>query len=130
MGKKIKIKPLESLEIEFADGTKKECILNMQALLVFQDEFGDIQKIIKDEITKPILLTAKLLYAGLKVFDTSVSLEEAQAIALGGGIELQLEMFSMLQECFGDVEELLSDSTSNIKKKTKSMMQKMKKQKT
>ena len=99
---KITIKPVEPLEIEFADGTKIYAIFNNEALIQFTEEFGDITKMIDDgEVeNKPYDFAAKLLYCGIKVYDKSITLEEAMKIVVAGGEPLLMEITALLIDNF------------------------------
>lgn len=67
---RVSIKPIEPLEMEFADGTIKEALFNNEAFIIFTEEFGPIDKLIETELKeKPYDFTAKILYCGMKVMD-------------------------------------------------------------
>lgn len=90
------IKPIEPLEMEFADGTIKEALFNNEAFILYTEEFGSIDESIETELKeKPYDFTAKILYCGMKVMDRSVTLDEAKSILIGGGTPL-LETISNL----------------------------------
>ena len=37
---RVSIKPIEPLELEFADGTVKKALFNNEAFIIYTDEFG------------------------------------------------------------------------------------------
>lgn len=93
---RISIKPIEPLEMEFADGTVKKALFNNEAFIIFTEEFGSIDKLIATELkNKPYEFTAKILYSGMKVIDKTVTLGEAEAILISGGNAL-MEMIANL----------------------------------
>lgn len=105
MAKRISIKRIEPIVLDFADGTTKEVIINNDALIYLTSEFGDIANLLDTEIERPYELASKILYAGMKVADMSTTLEEAKAIMIGGGTELMTEMFIALSENFGEIDQ-------------------------
>jgi hypothetical protein len=92
---RISIKPIEPLEMEFADGTVKEAIFNNEAFVIYTEDFGRLDaeelKKLKD---KPYDLIARFLYCGMKVIDKTVTLEEARSITIGGGEPLAEEILN------------------------------------
>ena len=101
MAKKINIKPIDILELEFADGTIKKglqrrCRFPQPNLMFFELECDD------EEIKKnPMLYASRLLHVGMLVHDRTVTLDECEAIVLGGGIELLNEIFNSLLASIG-----------------------------
>lgn len=85
---KIAINRVEPITLEFDNGEKKTILLNNSALMILTEEFGDLNKVLEDSTTKPIELLSKLIYAGIKVTDTTFTYEEAQVIAINGGFDL------------------------------------------
>lgn len=83
---RISIAPVETLEMVMADGTIKEAIFNNESMMIFTSEFGNIDDLIKTELkVKPYDFIAKILYCGMKVFNKTVTIDEARAIVVGGG---------------------------------------------
>jgi hypothetical protein len=98
---RVSIKPIEPLEMEFADGTIKEALFNNEAFIIYTEEFGSIDKSIEKELKKkPYDFTAKILYSGMKVMDKTVTLEEARAILVGGGSGLMEAITNLLIDNF------------------------------
>ena len=98
---KFAIKPVESLEMEFQDGTIKEAIFSKEALYLFQHEFGDMEKLIKTELPlRPYDFMSKILYSGMKMVDRTVTLDEAKMILVGGGEEIMHEIARLLTSNF------------------------------
>lgn len=104
MGKRISIKRIEPLVLVFEDGTEKEAVFNNEALINLALEFGDINTLLEAELTKPMELASKILYSGMKVMDTTVTMDDAKVIMMGGGTPLMLEVFNSLTESFGGVD--------------------------
>ena len=98
---RITVKPIEPLEIEFADGTIKEAIFNTQAFILFTEEFGPLDTVMEEELkNKPYEFASKLLYCGLKIFDRSITLDEAKSIAIAGGEPLLVEIVRLMIDNF------------------------------
>ena len=104
MKRRFSVKPIEPLVLEFLDGTEKEAVFNVESLIYLTEEFGDISNLMETEMTKPYELAAKILYSGIKVLDSSITLDEAKAILIGGGVRLIAEIFDSFQENFGSVD--------------------------
>jgi hypothetical protein len=113
MKRKFAVIPIETLALEFPDGTVKEAVFNVESLIYLTEEFGDLSRLVEDEMTKPYELAAKILYSGMKVMDGGVTMEEAQAIVVSGGVRLMAEIMDMFQENLGEVdgEELKKNIT-------------------
>lgn len=98
---RVLIRPIQPLELEFADGTIKEALFNNEAFVIYTDEFGklDVEKLeeLKD---KPYDLVARFLYCGMKVVDKSVTLDEAKSITIGGGEPLATEILNSVIDNF------------------------------
>ena len=101
----IAVKPAETLVIQLSDGTEREAIFNMEALIIFAEEFGDLTELTKKFTSRPYELAAMILYSGMKILDASVTFEEAKAIMVGGGVVLLAEIMEMFYEGFADVDQ-------------------------
>lgn len=99
---KITIKPIEPLELSFKDGTVIYAIFNNKALLYFTEEFGDIAEMIDngDLENKPYDFAAKLLYCGIKVYDKTITLEDAMGIVIAGDEPLLQQIMALLIDNF------------------------------
>lgn len=98
---RINIKPIEPLEIVFPNGDTVHAIFNNKALIIFTEEFGDLTTYEKDEIEKrPYDFAAKILYCGIKVYDTEITLEDAKRIVISGGEPLLQEVVGLLIDNF------------------------------
>lgn len=117
---RISIKPVEPLELEFANGTIKRALFNNEAYILFTEEFGDISKLTTEKEFKknPYDLMSKILYCGLKIVHPETTLEEAEQILYRGGIQLLTE----IAECTMANFQVLSNEET--KKKLKSMLTK------
>jgi hypothetical protein len=98
---RISIKPIEPLELEFADGTVKEALFNNEAFVIYTDEFGklDVEEL-KEMKDKPYDLVSRFLYCGMKVMDKTVTLEETRSITIGGGEALAVEIINSVVDNF------------------------------
>lgn len=98
---KVKVKQVEPLEMEFADGTVRVALLNNEAWMIFRNEFGDMESLIENEaVIKPYSFLSKILYSGMKVVDTTVTLDEATYILLRGGENLAAEIARLMIDNF------------------------------
>lgn len=98
---RISIKRIEPLELEFADGTIKEALFNNEAFILFADEFGSMDDLIKTELKdKPYEFVAKILYCGMKVLDKTITMQEAYSITVGGGEPLAMEIINSTVDNF------------------------------
>jgi hypothetical protein len=109
---RVSIKPIEPLELEFADGTVKEALFNNEAFIIYTDEFGklDVEEL-KEMKDKPYDLVSRFLYCGMKVMDKTVTLEEARSITIGGGEALAVEIINSVTDNF------MATADENSKKK-------------
>lgn len=113
---RVSIKPIETLEMEFADGTIKEALFNNEAFINFTEEFGAIDELIETEMKdKPYDFIAKILYCGMKVMDKTVTLDEAASILVGGGDQLMETISNLLIDNFMAVAD--EDSKKKFLKK-------------
>lgn len=117
----ISIKPIEPLVLNFQDGVVKKAIFNNEAFITFTDEFGPIDDHMQEAITRPYDFGAKLLYAGLKVFDKEVTYEEAESIIVAGGEELLEKMTSLT------IDNFMVSADENSKKKLMDQLQEINK---
>lgn len=109
---RISIRPIEPLELEFADGTIKEALFNNEAFILFADEFGSMDDLIETELkNKPYDFVAKILYCGIKVIDKTITIDEAYSITLGGGEPLAMAIIDATVENF----MLIADEESKKK---------------
>lgn len=103
---RVSIKPIEPLEMEFADGTIKEALFNNEAFIIYSDEFGKLDAGKLEELKdKPYDLISRFLYCGMKVLDKNVTLEEARSITIGGGDPLAAEILNSVIDNFMSVAD-------------------------
>jgi hypothetical protein len=123
---RVTIKPIEPLELEFADGTVKEALFNNEAFIIYTDEFGklDIEELEQLKY-RPYDLVARFLYCGMKVVDKTVTLEEARSITIGGGEALAVEIINSVTDNFMATadEESKKKFISEVKKYNKALME-------
>ena len=105
MKKTFAVTPLETLELVFPDGTTREACFNVESLIYLTEEFGDITRLVQTEMSKPYDLAAKILYSGMKPFDSAVTLDDARGIMVAGGVSLMAEIMDMFNHNFGTIDE-------------------------
>lgn len=98
MRRVVKITEPEYFEIEFADGTVKKAIFNNMTFLTLVEEYGGVESLQKEAVEEPFKFSAKLLYAGLKLVDSTITYQEAMSITLAGGVDLVMGMFEMVND--------------------------------
>lgn len=76
--KKVQIKKVEPILLEFSDDESYEVIFNMEAIATFQELIGAIEKEACDIRNQEML--KYIIYAGIKV-NREITLEEAGALA-------------------------------------------------
>ena len=119
---RVSIRPVEALEMKFADGTIKKALFNNEAFINYTNEFGTLDDKAMEEIkNKPYDAMARFLYCGMKVFDKTVTLEEAEYIVIGGGESLAAEICTLM------IDNFLATSNEETKKKLMKEIQKVNK---
>ncbi|GKX29010.1 hypothetical protein SH1V18_14900 [Vallitalea longa] len=91
--KKINVKPIETLGLEFEDGTIKKCKFSAYAMMILDEEYDGFTKTFKDSQNTPFLSGAKLLYAGMKACGDDVTFEDAKVVASNMTVESILDLF-------------------------------------
>ena len=119
---KLRIKPIEPLELEFIDGEKKVALFGNAAFTLYAAEFGDISEDMKETVMeKPYDFGARLLYCGLKVAHPTITLDEATSLMYMGGEDLFSELIRLL------IENFMNSSNEETKKKfQKNLMKELK----
>lgn len=103
----VKVKPIYPLRIEFADGVVKEAIFGVETFMLLSSEYGDLMELAEKYETQPFTLASMILHCAMKIMDITAEFEEAQAIVLGGGVEMINTIFEKVIESFQvDEEEL------------------------
>lgn len=103
---RVSIRPIEPLEMVFADGKIKEALFNNEAFIIYTEEFGELDVKKLDELKdKPYDLIARFLYCGMRVMDKTVTLDEARTITIGGGEELATEILNSVIDNFMTVAD-------------------------
>lgn len=123
---RISIRPIDPLELEFADGTIKKALFNNETFVLFTEEFGALDNLIDTELkNKPYDFVAKILYCGMKVLDKTITLDEAYSITVGGGEPLAMEIMNSTVENFmlSADEDLKKKFNKEVNRITKELME-------
>lgn len=97
------IRDIEPLEIELSNGDVLKAMFNNEAFIIFTEEFGDINKVMKTEAdSEPFEFGAKLLYSGLKVTRPQIQLDEVRVITVKGGWGLLMSIFGLMMDNFSN----------------------------
>jgi hypothetical protein len=75
-------RPLETLTLEFKDGTTRNLQFAAYASFILDDEFEGTINVLKNAKDKPFLSAAKLIYAGGRVIDESFTYNDAKKITV------------------------------------------------
>lgn len=100
--KKINVKPVETLVLEFSDGVTREAKFTTQAMFILSEEFGGFEKVFKNVRKNPFESGAKILYAGMKVCNPDITFKEVGNIVSELPIGAVMEIYNMALESFGD----------------------------
>lgn len=100
MNKKIiTTKPVKPLTLEFEDGVKKEVKFCNYTLMLLDEEFEEGSlNIILNALKKPYANGSKLIYAGMKAIDDTVTLEDVKKIVVGMDINTLIEIIQFAYE--------------------------------
>lgn len=100
MRRKVKnIRPTQTLELEFEDGIIKQLKFNVYTIMLLDEEFedGSMGVLIK-AIKKPYLEGSKIIYAGLKSCDETMTYEKAKEITTMLDATTIMEIVAMANE--------------------------------
>ncbi len=93
------IRPTKSLTLEFEDGIEKELKFNAYTIFILDEEFEDGSlPILLKAIKKPYLDGSKVIYAGLKACDETMTYEEAKSITTTLDIPTIMEIVKMAND--------------------------------
>ena len=120
MSKRISIRPIEPIILEFADGTEKKAIFNVNCLTLLCEKYGGFEELVKGYEKDISEFASVLLHAAMKSSGEEVTEEEARAIICGGGMPLVLAVFDAFSENFSGFAE-----DEETKKKVRSMATKL-----
>lgn len=109
MAKRIVIREIEPIEITFRDKTLS-CVFNNDALMLFDELYGDIAEAAQKSEAEPYSYAAKLLYCGIYPNNPAFTEDEAKSIVVSGGKIFMIKLFNEL------AESLLVDATDDQKK--------------
>lgn len=99
MAKRLVIRELEPLELVFKDKVLT-CMINNDALMLITETYGDLNEVMKRDKHKPYDFASKLLFCGVKVYETDFEYETAQKIVLSGGLSLVMELIENFMDNF------------------------------
>jgi hypothetical protein len=117
--KKINVKPVETLGIEFEDGTIKKCRYTAYAMMLLEEEFEGFKKAFDEAKEKPFAAGAKLLYVGMKVCDENITFDKAKQMACKMSIENILDLFVFVNETINIDEKKYKTPQDHKKSKKK-----------
>lgn len=99
---KITCKRVEPIIIDFEDETF-ECFINVDALIILNDEFGNLVSLSNEAIKNPYDVGAKLLYAGIKTNRRDFTLDDAKLLVCNCGAQLINLVTDAFVRCCGNV---------------------------
>lgn len=106
--KKNNIKPIETLTIEFVDGTSRVLKFGALGMFILDDEFEGFIQIANDAKTKPFLAGAKLIYAGAKAIeiekngDSTFTYNDAKKLIVNMTVDDIAEIFEFATKTMGE----------------------------
>ena len=99
------VRPTQTITLEFEDGIKKELKFNTYTMFLLDEEFGDGSMVLLVKaIKKPYLDGSKIIYAGLKACDETVTYEEAKKITTTLDVGTILEIIKLANDSVTPVE--------------------------
>lgn len=104
MAKKISVKPVEKIQLEFEDGATKDILFSAKSVSIIDEEFEGTLKLVGKIQTNPYDTGAKIIYAGMKVCDSDITFDEVKALTV--------------QMPFEIIMELVEEFTNNLNTKT------------
>lgn len=99
------IRPTQTITLEFEDGIEKELKFNAYTIFILDEEFedGSLPLLVK-AIKKPYLDGSKIIYAGLKACDETITYEEAKKITTMLDVGTILEIITMANDSVTPIE--------------------------
>lgn len=100
------IRPTQTITLEFEDGIEKELKFNACTIFILDEEFedGSLPLLVK-AIKKPYLDGSKIIYAGLKACDKTITYEEAKKITAMLDVGTILEIITMANDSVTPTED-------------------------
>lgn len=98
MNKKINVKPVDVLTIEFADGTTFDAKFTALAVMTLDSEFGGLKSVLATAGGHPYETCAKLLYCSMKACDPDMTYARAQALVSDFDIRSLCEVTQFLTD--------------------------------
>ena len=117
MARKVAIRPVEPLELEFSDGTVKKAWFTNASMIKLTTMYDDINILMEDGKKNPYDFCSKVLHCALSIENPNMSLEECMVILIQGGEELLLEIYGAIVDNFG------LESNDEAKKKMEHILQ-------
>lgn len=112
---KVNTLPIENIELEFEDGVSKNLrICNYMFALLDQEFEEGCTKTLFTAFKKPYEYGAKVIYAGLKAANVSVTLEEAMAITLKLSVDVIGAIIDKAMEQYSNVDEESKKKIENL----------------
>ncbi len=92
--KKINVKPVEVIKIEFEDGSYKECKFTARAMKILDEEYDGFIPVMKSAEEKPFLAGSILLYAGMKASDETTTMKDAKVVVGEMSVDNIMDLFA------------------------------------
>lgn len=125
MAKKIRVKPIEKIQLEFVDGTTKDIVFSAAAVAILDEEFDGVLNLVKNVSSKPYEIGSKIIYAGMKVCDENVTLDDVKALSTQLPFEVIMELIEEFTNSFGIESMAYAKEIEELKKTLiKEMLQK------
>lgn len=116
MNKKINIKPVDVLTIEFADGTKFDAKFTALAVMTLDSEFGGLKSVLSTAGGRPYETCAKLLYCSMKACDPDMDYDRVQSLVSDFDIKSLCEVTQFLTDSLHESVDVGETATSGNRK--------------
>lgn len=121
---KVNTLPVEDITLEFEDGVTKDIrICNYMFALIDQEFEDGCTKTLFSSIKKPYEYGSRLVYAGLKAADQSVTIEQAQMITSKLPMIVIQTLASKALELYSNADVEKADIEKKLKNLSKEEMQ-------
>ncbi|WP_315122341.1 hypothetical protein [uncultured Clostridium sp.] len=116
MAKRIVMKDVEKIELEFADKTVKEILFNSRSVAVMDEEFEGVFKVMAKIHSHPYEVGSKVVYAGMKVCDEDITFEEVKALTAKMPFDVIMELIGEFAKNINKEHVTTSKDAEELKK--------------
>lgn len=114
--RKVIVKPIEKIELEFTDGVTKELLFSAKSVAILDEEFGGALKLMMKIQTNPYEVGAKIIYAGMKTCDSNITFEEVESLTIQMPFDIIMEFIREFAKNINKEDVATSKETEELKK--------------